>query len=82
MPLFKPRAARTFGQASVRVATPDGKCPVCRVGEPDKDGKMMLGSVEIAACARCKGLMFNGLSMARGLAKLAGWIRTKGRSEW
>jgi hypothetical protein len=41
---------------------------------------MMLGTVEIAACARCKGLMLNGLSMAKGLSRLAGWLKSNG--EW
>ena len=80
MALFKPRATRAFGQATLLVATPAGKCPLCRIGEPDKDGKMMLGTVEIAACARCKGLMLNGLSMAKGLSRLAGWLKSNG--EW
>lgn len=75
MALFKPRAPRVFGQATLLVAAQNGKCPLCRVGEPDKNGKMMIGTVEIAACERCKGLVLNGLSMAKGLGRLAGWLK-------
>jgi hypothetical protein len=80
MPLFRPRAPRVFGQPAHRVATPAGKCPICKVGEPDVDGKTMIGPVEIAACARCKNLLINGLNMARGVSKLAGWLKASWRN--
>ncbi|MHB8734277.1 MAG: hypothetical protein ACYC6M_03135 [Terriglobales bacterium] len=77
--LFRQRAPRTFGQPQLRVATPDGKCPICKVGEPDADGKTMIGSIEVAACARCKNMMMNGLAMFNGLSKVLGRIK---RGNW
>jgi len=79
MALFNPRGRSGSGpRPSLRVATPDGKCPLCKVGDPS--GKVMIGPVEIAACQRCSGLLISGLNMARGMAKLAGWLRAS--REW
>ena len=40
----------------------------------------MIGPVEIAACRRCKNLLINGLSMAQGLSRFAGWL--KAAKDW
>jgi hypothetical protein len=37
---------------------------------------MQIGPVQVALCARCSGLLMNGLSMAKGLGKLAGWLKS------
>jgi hypothetical protein len=59
---------------ALRVATPDGKCPLCRVG--GTDAKIMLGPVEIGVCQNCSGALLHTLSFARmatGILKRWRW---------
>lgn len=66
--------SRPSERRALRVVTPDGRCPLCRVGAPD--AKMMLGPVEIGVCQNCSGALIGTLSfarMAKGILKKWRW---------
>jgi hypothetical protein len=57
----------------LRVVTPDGKCPLCKIGEVAD--RAMLGPVEIGICRSCSGMLFSGLSVAQAaVGFLKKWV--------